>query len=68
MIAHRLSTIRESDVILVIDGGRVVEQGNHDALLAKDGLYAALYRRQFRDTLPPEAEGIPAAPAAMADG
>lgn len=67
-IAHRLSTIVGSDVILVIDGGRVVEQGNHDSLLAAAGLYAALYRRQFRDTLPPEAEGIPVAPAAMADG
>jgi ATP-binding cassette, subfamily B, bacterial len=47
VIAHRLSTIREADVILVVDGGRIVEQGSHDELLAQDGLYAELYRTQF---------------------
>ena len=47
VIAHRLSTVREADVILVIDGGRIVEQGSHQALLEADGLYAELYRTQF---------------------
>ncbi|HEX8002791.1 MAG TPA: ABC transporter ATP-binding protein [Mycobacteriales bacterium] len=47
VIAHRLSTIREADLILVVDGGRVVEQGRHDELLAAGGLYAELYRTQF---------------------
>ncbi len=47
VIAHRLSTIREADQILVIDGGRVVQRGRHDELLASGGLYADLYRTQF---------------------
>jgi ATP-binding cassette, subfamily B, multidrug efflux pump len=47
VIAHRLSTIRDADTILVMDAGRIVEQGNHDALLARDGAYAALYNSQF---------------------
>ena len=45
-IAHRLSTIAEMDRILVMDDGRIVEEGTHDALLAKDGLYAAFWSRQ----------------------
>ena len=48
VIAHRLSTIREADLILVVDGGRIVEQGGHEELLARGGLYAELYRTQFR--------------------
>lgn len=48
VIAHRLSTIRGADNILVIDGGRVREQGNHEQLLAQGGLYAQLYRAQFQ--------------------
>jgi len=47
VIAHRLSTVRSADSIAVIDGGRVVEQGTHDELLARGGLYADLYRTQF---------------------
>jgi ATP-binding cassette, subfamily B, multidrug efflux pump len=63
-IAHRLSTIRESDLILVVDGGRIVEQGSHESLLAQHGLYAELNRRQFRDVPPPEAASAPTDPAA----
>jgi len=47
IVAHRLSTIREADVILVMRDGSIVEQGNHEALLAKNGFYAELYRSQF---------------------
>jgi ATP-binding cassette subfamily B protein len=47
VIAHRLSTVREADQILVIDGGRVVERGTHEELLAAGGLYAELYQTQF---------------------
>ncbi|QQS25417.1 MAG: ABC transporter ATP-binding protein [Actinomycetota bacterium] len=47
VIAHRLSTIRGADVILVMDNGRIVEQGSHDELIAADGAYAHLYHAQF---------------------
>ncbi len=47
VIAHRLSTVREADQILVVDGGRIVEAGRHDELLAAGGLYSELYRTQF---------------------
>jgi ATP-binding cassette subfamily B protein len=48
VIAHRLSTILAADRILVIDGGRLVEQGNHRTLLESGGLYADLFETQFR--------------------
>ncbi|WP_420613431.1 ABC transporter ATP-binding protein [Candidatus Spongiisocius sp.] len=50
VIAHRLSTIQAADRILVLDGGRLVEEGTHEALLETDGIYARMYRTQFRGT------------------
>jgi ATP-binding cassette subfamily B protein len=47
IVAHRLSTIREADVILVMKDGKIIEQGNHDSLLAANGFYANLYNSQF---------------------
>lgn len=47
IVAHRLSTIREADVILVMKDGHIIEQGNHEKLLAKNGFYANLYNSQF---------------------
>ena len=47
IVAHRLSTIQEADVILVMKDGHIVEQGNHDQLLAQGGFYAKLYNSQF---------------------
>jgi ATP-binding cassette, subfamily B, multidrug efflux pump len=52
VIAHRLSTVRNADLILVIEDGRIAERGGHPELMAKDGLYADLYRRQFREPVP----------------
>ena len=53
VIAHRLSTVLAADVILVLDGGRIVERGTHTELAARGGLYAALYETQFRAALEP---------------
>jgi ABC-type multidrug transport system fused ATPase/permease subunit len=47
VIAHRLSTIRNADRILVLSGGRLVEEGNHGELIKQNGLYAGLYRLQY---------------------
>ena len=48
VIAHRLSTIRGADQILVLDDGKIVEQGPHEELLAQEGLYRSLYDKQYR--------------------
>ena len=50
IVAHRLSTIREADVILVMKDGHIIEQGNHDSLMAQNGFYAHLYNSQFEET------------------
>ena len=47
LIAHRLSTIRHADLILVVRGGKIIEQGTHENLLEKGGYYADLYSKQF---------------------
>ena len=47
IVAHRLSTIQEADIILVMKDGNIIEQGNHESLLAQDGFYARLYNSQF---------------------
>jgi subfamily B ATP-binding cassette protein MsbA len=49
VIAHRLSTVQKADRIVVLDAGKIVEHGRHEQLLERDGLYAALYRMQFRE-------------------
>jgi ATP-binding cassette subfamily B protein len=51
VIAHRLSTIRDADVILVMNEGRILEQGSHEQLLAKRGFYHELYASQFEEAL-----------------
>ena len=49
VIAHRLSTVKNADKILVLEKGNLVESGTHDELLALDGLYAHLYKIQYRN-------------------
>ena len=58
VVAHRLSTIRAADLILVMEGGRIVERGTHATLLAAEGRYAELYRTQLRQTERGEIEGV----------
>ena len=57
IIAHRLSTVRRADRLVVVDRGRIVEEGTHAELLARGGLYARLYQRQFRDDAVSQAVG-----------
>ena len=47
IVAHRLSTIKNADIILVMKDGNIIEQGNHESLLAQNGFYANLYNSQF---------------------
>jgi ABC-type multidrug transport system fused ATPase/permease subunit len=60
VIAHRLSTIRNADKIIALEGGRIVEVGDHRELMQRDGLYSQLYRRQLE--LAVDREGVPSAP------
>jgi subfamily B ATP-binding cassette protein MsbA len=57
VIAHRLSTVRRADRIIVLDGGRIAEEGTHEELMTSAGLYKRLYEIQFRDA--PAALGAP---------
>jgi ATP-binding cassette, subfamily B, multidrug efflux pump len=66
VIAHRLSTIRDADLILVMESGRIVEQGDHAELLARRGAYYRLYSAQFRGAVAGVDEEEPAAPALAA--
>jgi ATP-binding cassette, subfamily B, multidrug efflux pump len=58
IIAHRLSSIRHADEIIVLDAGRIAEQGGHETLLALDGKYTAMYRRQLLETALEEGEAV----------
>jgi len=47
LVSHRISTIQEADVIVVLEDGRIIEQGDHGALVEQNGVYAELYRKQL---------------------
>jgi len=47
IVSHRISTVRDADQIFVLDDGRVVERGTHDQLVTRNGVYAAMYRKQL---------------------
>ncbi len=66
VIAHRLSTIRNASQVIALQGGRIVEQGTHDELLARKGLYYELYRRQFRAEAEGRARDLEDAPGPLA--
>ncbi|MGW5559093.1 ABC transporter ATP-binding protein [Micromonospora sp. NPDC003944] len=65
VIAHRLSTIRDADLILMMENGRIVEQGTHEQLLAAEGAYHRLYRSQFTGAVVDEDPAATAQPAAV---
>ena len=67
VIAHRLSTVRAADRILVLQRGRLVEQGSHDQLIAHGGLYARLHELQFSRTEHGSASALPVAEAVPAE-
>ncbi|HTI67083.1 MAG TPA: ABC transporter ATP-binding protein/permease [Caulobacteraceae bacterium] len=67
VIAHRLSTVIDADEILVMEGGRIAERGGHEALLAKGGVYAAMWARQQRATDTPDETVEAQAPAPLED-
>jgi ATP-binding cassette subfamily B protein len=52
MIAHRLSSVRDADRIVVLEGGRIIEEGTHEQLLQRQGRYATLWRTQMREPSP----------------
>ena len=64
-IAHRLSTLRRMDRIIVLDNGKIIEEGTHDALLLQNGLYADFWKHQTGETLPDSHHGFFRAPPAL---
>ena len=60
VIAHRLSTVRDADQIVVMEAGRIIGTGSHEALIAKAGAYARLHRLQLSDDAEPVSAGVDA--------